>query len=50
MAIWNRIKKYDKDIETDEDYAREVREKMNETEKGDFLSMCLSAFLVVMSQ
>ena len=47
MAIWNRIKKYDKDIETDEDYAREVREKMDETEKGDFLSMCLSAFLVI---
>lgn len=47
MAIWNRIKKYDKDINTDEEYAREVEEKMKETEKGDFLSMCLSAFLVI---
>lgn len=47
MAIWKRIKKYDRDINTDEEYAREVEEKMKETEKGDFLSMILSAFLVI---
>ena len=47
MAIWKRIKKYDKDIDTDEDYAREVEEKMKATEKGDFFSMCVSAFLVI---
>lgn len=47
MAIWKRIKKYDKDIRTDEAYAEEVKEKMKETEKGDFFSMCLSAFLVI---
>ena len=34
-------------LHTDEEYAREVEEKMKETEKGDFLSMCLSAFLVI---
>ena len=47
MAIWKRIKKYDKDIETDEEYAAEVKEKMDDTEKGDFFSMCISAFLVI---
>lgn len=47
MAIWNRIRKYDKDIEKDEDFAREIEEKMKETEKGDLLSMLLSAFLVL---
>ena len=47
MAIWKRIKKYDKDIDTDEEYAKEVQEKMDATEKGDFLSMCASAFLVI---
>ena len=31
MAIWNRIKKYDKDINKDEEYAQEVEEKMKET-------------------
>ena len=47
MAIWNRIRKYDKDIEKDEDFAKEIEEKMRETEKGDLLSMLLSAFLVL---
>ena len=47
MAIWNRIKKYDKDIDKDEEYAQEVEEKMKETEKGDIPSMLLSAFLVL---
>ena len=31
MAIWKRIKKYDRDINTDEEFAREVEEKMKET-------------------
>lgn len=47
MAIWKRISKYDKDIDKDEEYAREVEEKMNATEKGDIPSMLLSAFLVL---
>ena len=47
MAIWNRIRKYDRDIEKDEDFAMEVEEKMKETEKGDIASMLLSAFLVL---
>ena len=47
MAIWKRIKKYDKDIDTDEEYAKEVEEKMKATEKGDFFSMIVSAFLVI---
>ena len=47
MAIWNRIRKYDKDIDKDEEYAMEVEEKMKETEKGDLSSMLLSAFLVL---
>lgn len=47
MAIWNRIKKYDKDINTDEEYAMEVEEKMKATEKGDLASILLSAFLVL---
>ena len=47
MAIWSRIRKYDKDVRTDKEYAKEVEEKMKETEKGDFLSMCLSALLVL---
>lgn len=47
MAIWKRISKYDKDIKKDEEYAKEVEEKMKETEKGDIPSMLLSAFLVL---
>ena len=47
MAIWKRIKKYDKDIDTDEEYAREVEEKLKATEKGDIPSMLISAFLVI---
>ena len=47
MAIWKRIKKYDKDIDTDEEYAKEVEEKMKATEKGEFFSMIVSAFLVI---
>lgn len=47
MAIWKRISKYDKDIEQDEDYAKEVEEKMKETERGDIPSILFSAFLVL---
>lgn len=47
MAIWKRIKKYDKDINTDEEYAKEVEEKLKATEKGDIFSMIVSAFLVI---
>ena len=47
MAIWKRIKKYDKDINTDEEYAMEVEKKMKATERGDIFSMILSAFLVI---
>jgi len=47
MAIWNRIRKYDRDMNKDEEFAKEIEEKMKETEKGDLLSMLLSAFLVL---
>ena len=47
MAIWNRIRKYDKDIKNDEEFAREFEEKMKATEKGDLFSMLLSAFFVL---
>lgn len=47
MAIWKRIKKYDKDINQDEAYSAEVEEKLKATEKGDIKAMLVSAFLVL---
>ena len=47
MAIWKRIKKYDKDVREDEDFAMEAESKIKETEKGDFFAMMVSAFLVI---
>ncbi len=47
MAIWKRIEKYDKDIRRDKEYAKEVEEKMKETEKGDYFSMVVSGLLVL---
>lgn len=47
MAIWKRIKKYDKDVREDEEYAAEVEEKLKATEKGDIFAMICSAFLVI---
>ena len=41
MAIWKRIKKYDKDV------TEEEQEKMKLTEKGDFFAILVSAFLVL---
>ncbi len=47
MAIWKRIKKYNKDINKDKEYAEEVEAKMNEMEKGDIPAMIFSALLVL---
>ena len=47
MTIWKRIKKYNKDINKDKEYAEEVEAKMNEMEKGDIPAMIFSALLVL---
>ena len=47
MAIWKRIKKYDKDVREDKDFSDELEAKMKETEKGDFFAMLVSAFVVI---